>query len=95
MQCKRPGTYAQHKVAVAVLLYALTPLCGVRTPSYTARDDEVAVPLVGGCPHVYIEGGPPRSTYTYHKAPTEHAHRTSRTARGSGALAVVRSIECP
>ena len=53
MQCKGISTYAQHKVAVAVLLYALTPLSGGTYPTYTARYDEVAVPSGGGAP-MYI-----------------------------------------
>ena len=51
MQCKGISTYVQHKVPVPVLLYALTPLSGGTYPSYTARDDEEAVPSGGGCPY--------------------------------------------
>ena len=64
MQCKSISTYAQHKVPVPILLYALTPWSGVRTPSHTARYDEGAVPFVGGCPSIY--GGGPPAPHTYH-----------------------------
>ena len=89
LQCTGISTYVQHKVPVPVLLCALTPSVGVRTPSYTARDDEVAVPS-GGVPPCIYRGGPlhiqtqtPRShspategqgTPTTSSAPRRHWH---------------------
>ena len=58
MQCTGISTYAQHKVPVLVLLYALTPRVGVRTPSYTALSDEEAVPSGGGALSIYMWGAP-------------------------------------
>ena len=65
LQCKGISPYVQHTVPVAgSAVCTHPPEWGVRTPAYTARYDEEAVPSGGGAP-MYIEGGCP-GTYTLH-----------------------------
>ena len=67
----------------AVLLYALTPYVGVRTPCYTARYEEGAVPFVGGCPSLYIWGPPAPHTDTNTTQPRDTTRKYRSAYHGS------------